>query len=141
MSDVFEGEEDEGWRIRFAMETAGVEEHFACADGGEIAIDGEIVEDALAGDDFFEEAAECGDVPLARAEFGEELADGLGGLDVEEFVEGAGGDFDAEVCIEDEEGLARVWTIFSWRSWRRSRDGHAGSLDVPRYLRQRGQNI
>jgi hypothetical protein len=56
------------------LDLAGVEEHDAPADGGEIVLHLVVVEGRLLGKDGLEELPQLGDVPLLVAEVVDELA-------------------------------------------------------------------
>src|SRR5690606_34562119 len=86
-------------------DAAGVEQENAAADGGELAIQLEVFEGGVLGEDGFEKLAKAGDVERAAGEFDEAVADGgFRGLP-EGLVEGAVGRDDAQIAIQDEERL------------------------------------
>ena len=82
--EVVKAQED----ARDAVELAGVEQHGAAADLLKLVGDLDIFKAAAAGQDFFEEAAELGDIPLAIAQFKDQFIVGLGGGDFEMGEEG-----------------------------------------------------
>jgi hypothetical protein len=73
---------------------AGIQEHDAPADGGEIVLDLIVVEGGLLGKDGLQQLAQPGDIPLLVAQVVDQLPDGLLGLSLEDSIEGAaGGDY------------------------------------------------
>jgi len=66
----------------------------------------EVVEVALGGEDVPEQGEQRREVPLAVAKFTDEAALRVLGHRLEGLVEGAVGGLDAQVAVEDEQGVA-----------------------------------
>ena len=98
--------QDKQFVVLAGLELPGVQEHHPAADHREVVLELEVVEHGALGDDVFEEGAQVGSVPLAVAQFVDQVALGLDGRDVKRVVEGAVGGVDAQRGVEDQQGLA-----------------------------------
>ena len=106
LGDVLDHEEDDPRLAGHPLDLAGVQQHDAPADGGEIVLDFVIVERCLEREYRFQEFPQLGDVPLLVPEIVDELPDGFFGLRLENLVERAAGGDDAQVLVQGYQGFA-----------------------------------
>ena len=88
------------------LKLAGVEQHHAAPDDREGVLQLEVVEDGTRRNDVFEECPQGGNVPLAVAQFVNEVVLRLFGRDLKRLIEGAVGASDAQGGIQHQERLA-----------------------------------
>ena len=87
------------------VHAASVQEHHPAPDGREVVRDLEIVEGCLLGQDFFKQAAEAGDIPLAVAQVVDQLALSVVTRDLEGPIKGAVGRPDSQLSVENQQRL------------------------------------
>jgi hypothetical protein len=106
LGDVLDREQERGGVVVGVEQPAGVEEHGAPAEAGEVVLDLVALDRHAPRDDLLEQVAQVGDVPLAVAELVEVAAEGVVAADPEGLVERAAGADDAQVAVEHEQGVA-----------------------------------
>lgn len=104
--DILHSEQDGGAGAALVEHLPGVQADRAGSEAGELMLHFIAFHHALLGDDFFQQHAKLGNVPLAVAERQKQPALGVLGADLECRVEGAAGGDHAKVPVEDKDGLA-----------------------------------
>src|SRR5712672_4306190 len=103
IGDIFDGEEDQGL---FGIEAAGIENHDAFAEVLKIVGHLEIIHAGSLLDNFLEQGAERGNVPLAVTKLENCAIDGIFAGHVKRIVENGVGDEHAEIGVQDQDGFA-----------------------------------